>query len=263
MKLFTVRNDSESVRRLTIMEELEQLWARARKVALFAPVLLLVGFGTGTMTNRALAVPDDVRVAHSGETPHMYLEALGRVMTRVRGKGERTAEYVTIYREHVQPVERVLRRRGMSEQEAREIAWPLVEQTYRNNLDIATVLSVIYVESNFRPSATSSVGARGLMQVMPLWAGYWRNCGRNLYDVEDNLCNGTRILAWYLERNGGDERRALLGYNGCVRGTVTPRCHTYPDKVARVRRQMARELNNHRPARLTTRTDAFMRATAP
>ena len=85
----------------------------------------------------------------------------------------------------------------MSEDEAREIAWPLVEQTYRNKLDVATVLSVIYVESNFRPSATSSVGARGLMQVMPMWAGYWRSCGRNLYDVEDNLCNGTRILAWY------------------------------------------------------------------
>jgi hypothetical protein len=27
--------------------------------------------------------------------------------------------------------------------------------------------------------------------------------------------------------------KGLLRYNGCVRGTNTPRCHTYPTKVAR------------------------------
>jgi soluble lytic murein transglycosylase-like protein len=80
------------------------------------------------------------------------------------------------------------------------------------------------------------------MQVMPSWAGHWRGCGRNLYDIEDNLCHGTRILAWYIERFGGDERRALLGYNGCVRGTNTPNCKTYPDKIDRVRRQIRNEL---------------------
>ena len=87
------------------------------------PTLLMEQNAMPGLTNRALAVPDEgVRAAHSSEMPHMYLEALSRVMTRVRGKGERTAEYVTIYREHVQPVVRVLRRRGMSEDEAREIA---------------------------------------------------------------------------------------------------------------------------------------------
>ena len=28
-------------------------------------------------------------------------------------------------------------------------------------------------------------------------------------------------------------RKGLLKYNGCVRGTNTPRCHTYPNKIAR------------------------------
>jgi soluble lytic murein transglycosylase-like protein len=102
------------------------------------------------------------------------------------------------------------------------------------------------VESNARPNATSSVGARGLMQVMPAWAGFWRGCGRDLYDVESNLCNGTRILAWYLNRHGGDEHRALLGYNGCVTGSNTPNCRTYPEKVQRLRRQIAAELAVHR-----------------
>jgi soluble lytic murein transglycosylase-like protein len=177
--------------------------------------------------------------------------------------GDRSAEYVTIYQDHVQPVERVLRKRGMTEEGARQVAWPLVEQSYRNRLDVATVLSIIYVESNFKPDATSSVGARGLMQIMPLWAGYWTECGRNLYDIEDNLCNGTSILAWYLRRAKGDERRALLGYNGCVRGTVTPRCHTYPDKVAQARRQIARELEMHRPRRISQATPNLSALTGP
>jgi soluble lytic murein transglycosylase-like protein len=85
------------------------------------------------------------------------------------------------------------------------------------------------------------------MQIMPSWAGHWRTCGRDLYDIEGNLCAGTRILAYYLRRSGGDERRALLGYNGCVRGSNTPNCHTYPDKIARIRRQVAAELAAARP----------------
>jgi soluble lytic murein transglycosylase-like protein len=80
------------------------------------------------------------------------------------------------------------------------------------------------------------------MQVMPLWIGYWRGCGQNLYDIEANLCNGTRILAWFMSRHGGDERRALLGYNGCVRGTNTPDCGKYPDKIASLRQQVRREI---------------------
>jgi hypothetical protein len=230
------------------MEELELIWRRSRKIALALPVLILVGFGTGNLTNRALAIPEGTEVYRPRDPrTRMRLEALGVAMERMRGEGNRTAEYVRVYRQHVQPVERVLVRRGMSEETARKIAWPLVEQTYRNQLDIATVLSVIYVESNGEPTATSSVGARGLMQVMPLWAGYWRACGDDLYEIEDNICNGTSILAYYMDRANGDERRALLGYNGCVRGTVTPRCHTYPDKVAGLRRQIARELMQNRP----------------
>jgi soluble lytic murein transglycosylase-like protein len=139
-------------------------------------------------------------------------------------------------------VEQVLRRRGVPWETARRVAWPLVEQSYRTGVDPSTVLSVMLIESAGKPNARSSVGARGLMQVMPAWEGFWRGCGRDLYAIEDNLCNGTKILAMYLDRHRGDERRALLGYNGCVRGTVTPNCREYPDKVATVRRQVQREI---------------------
>jgi hypothetical protein len=247
MKLFTELHCGESVRRLNVIEELELLWKRVRRVALFAPLLLVVGFGTGKVTNRALELPEATPARQpTTQIALVHLDALSRTMERLRGEGVRTAEVVSVYREHVEPVERVLRRRGMSRATARETAWPLVEQSYKNRLDVATVLSIIFLESNFRPNATSSVGARGLMQVMPAWAGRWRGCGRDLYAITDNLCNGTSILAYYLRTHKGDERRALLGYNGCVRGTVTRNCHTYPDKVARVRSQMVRELTLQR-----------------
>jgi soluble lytic murein transglycosylase-like protein len=211
-------------------------------ILLVAPVLLLVGFSTGHFTNRVLAMPDDAVARVSLDMRGFRLDLLNHRVREVRDAGDAASSTVGMYREHVAPVERVLKRRGVPAATARRVAWPLVEQTQRTQLDLATVMSIVFVESNARPDATSSVGARGLMQVMPAWSGHWRGCGRNLYDIESNLCNGTNILALYLRQHKGNERRALLGYNGCVRGTVTANCHTYPDKVDRLRRQIAAEL---------------------
>lgn len=240
------------------LDELERLVRRVLVVPLVAPVLLVVGVGLGKATSRALALPagTPLRIGAADGVPRVQLEALGRYMEGLRNDGERVADYVVLYREHVAPVERVLLRRGVPGETAREIAWPLVEHAARRGLDPATVLSVLLVESDARPQATSPVGARGLMQVMPLWAGRWQACnrleggknGRDLYHIETNLCTGTSVLAWYLGRSGGDYRRALLGYNGCVRGTNTPDCRSYPDRVLRLRAQIERELQQSRAA---------------
>jgi hypothetical protein len=231
-----------------MIEELEQSWRRFRALAHIAPVLLLVGFGAGSVANRLLEVPENrsVRISTEKEVPRVHIEALAGTMQRVRGEGAKTVTYVSLYREHVKPVEMVLRRHGISWVVARKISWPLVEESYRRNLDPATVISIMLIESEGKPTARSFVGARGLMQVMPFWAGHWRGCGKDLYDIETNLCNGTSILAWYF-RNFDGERKALLGYNGCVRGTNTPRCFTYPDKVARLRDKIRRELAAAKP----------------
>jgi len=244
MKLFKKPSLERSIRRTGILEDFEKAWRRAKAIIFVAPLLLVVGFATGGLTNRALGLPEDaeVRIRLAEDVPRVKLEALSSHMQKLRTDGESTAEYVSLYNDLIAPIERVLRRRGVPQETARQVAWPLVEQSYRNALDPTTVLSIMLVESNGRPTATSSVGARGLMQVMPSWSGHYRACGNNLYDIEDNLCYGTNILAWYIRRFGGDERRALLGYNGCVRGTNTPNCHTYPDKVARLRREISQEI---------------------
>jgi len=232
------------------------LFRRLRAVPLAAPVLLLVGFGVGNITNRALAAPEPTSALALADTeqPRVHLEALSARMRTLREDGARTVDYVTLYREQVEPVERVLLRRGVPERYVRQISWPLVENSYAKGIDPATVAAVLIMESGGKPTARSSVGARGLMQVMPFWAGRWRGCGSDLYNIEENICNGTSILAWYL-RSHPNERQALLGYNGCVRGTNTPNCFTYPEKVLRLREQIKREIQREQ-ARIQTSTGA-------
>jgi soluble lytic murein transglycosylase-like protein len=87
------------------------------------------------------------------------------------------------------------------------------------------VLAVIDVESAFDPFAVSSAGAVGLMQVMPFWPNELGLSTRDLIDVELNVRMGTSILAYYLDRERGDYRRALGRYNGSLGK------RTYPDLV--------------------------------
>ena len=87
------------------------------------------------------------------------------------------------------------------------------------------VLAVIDVESSFDPFAVSSAGAVGMMQVMPFWPRELGLTTRDLLDVEMNIRMGTSILAYYLERERGDYRRALARYNGSVGR------RSYPDIV--------------------------------
>jgi soluble lytic murein transglycosylase-like protein len=248
MALFKRSFEPGNVPRTGVFAEFERLLRRVRTIGLAAPLLLFFGFVLGDRTNGLLEVPEgrSVRTPAEAPVPRVHLEVLSRHMERLRSAGDETVDYVTLYQEHVAPVEEVLRRRGVSERTARQVAWPLVEHAYRRGLDPAFVVSIVLLESGGKPNATSFVGARGLMQVMPSWSGHWRGCGRNLYDIEANLCNGTSILKWYLDRNPGDEQKALLGYNGCVRGSNTPNCFTYPDKVARLRQQVQREMNTVR-----------------
>ncbi|HUG02354.1 MAG TPA: lytic transglycosylase domain-containing protein [Longimicrobiales bacterium] len=234
--------------RAGFFDEIERIARRAKLLVFAVPLLALAGFTLGDATTRALALPIYEPGAEGSRIDGVEVVTLSDKMADMRIAGDETGEFVRVYREHVQPIERVLQARGVPSERARSIAWPLVEHSYRNELDPATVLAVLWIESRGRPAATSFVGARGLMQVMPAHQGRWQGCdpAGDLYEIETNLCYGTRILSWYVRRYGGNEDRALLGYNGCVSGTNTPDCRLYPRKVARIRSQIEREL---RPAR--------------
>ena len=108
-----------------------------------------------------------------------------------------------------------------------EITYPL---EYRSEIEKASeefdvpierICAVIYVESRFDPSVTSSVGARGLMQIMPetfadvqkaLKTDYTDD---DLYDPAVNIRAGTYYLS-YLYKILGDWELVHAAYNAGI-----------------------------------------------
>ena len=79
------------------------------------------------------------------------------------------------------------------------------------NVDKKLIMSVINQESSFNPNSVSSVGAQGLMQLMPSTA---RDLGvKNAFDVEQNVEGGTKYLKGLLDMYGNSKEMALAAYN--------------------------------------------------
>ena len=126
---------------------------------------------------------------------------------------------------------------------ANRIASAIVVQGGKKNIDPALLVGVVLTEdAKLDPNAKSFVGARGLMQVMPFHAGKWKGCtSADLFSIDSNICHGTSILADLIKRSPS-VASALQRYNGCVRGTNTPNCHTYSGKVLKFAEQAATQM---------------------
>jgi soluble lytic murein transglycosylase-like protein len=94
----------------------------------------------------------------------------------------------------------------------------------RHEVDRDLVHSVIRVESNYNPLATSNKGALGLMQLIPSTA---RRFGvSDAFNPAQNVEGGVRYLKYLLELYNGDRTLALAAYNA-GEGTVE-RFHGIP-----------------------------------
>lgn len=107
-----------------------------------------------------------------------------------------------------------------------ESAYPLEYTDYINkaakdyNLDPELICGVIHTESKFNPDAESSVGAAGLMQMMPEtfdWLMEKREeTGKyttdDLYDPAVNIDYGSYLLRYFLDYYG-NEKCAVAAYN--------------------------------------------------
>lgn len=89
-------------------------------------------------------------------------------------------------------------------------------EAVRAGLEPSVVLGLIEVESGFKKYSISSVGATGIMQVMPFWKKSIGNDNDNLFNIKTNLRYGCSILRYYLDIENGNLRKALARYNGSV-----------------------------------------------
>ncbi len=108
---------------------------------------------------------------------------------------------------------------GLSRHEIRRVAETVVAESERHGLDWELVLAVIRIESGYFNFARSSVGALGLMQIMPGTGEElarrleipWRG-ERSLFDPIINVRMGTAYLR-ELHTQFGRWDRALAAYN--------------------------------------------------
>ena len=127
----------------------------------------------------------------------------------------------------------------MDQARADSIAYYAVRESYLNGIPPAVVFGVMLTENAlFVSGAMSNVGAVGLMQVYPkIWLKELSaKFGKDLATDSTNLKYGIYILGRYIKSDSGAVSKkavssGLLHYNGCVRGTNTPNCKTYPSKV--------------------------------
>lgn len=96
----------------------------------------------------------------------------------------------------------------------------VVSNANAHGIDPSLIFGVARRESAFRPNARSSVGALGLMQLMPGTARLESKLlGRNrptyseILDAENNILLGSSYLNRMLERFGGNQALATAAYN--------------------------------------------------
>jgi soluble lytic murein transglycosylase len=119
---------------------------------------------------------------------------------------------------------RAIRASPSADARAYRLVYPIVHreaiilESRRRNLDPALVAAIIRQESGFNPRATSSAGARGLMQMMPsvgravarsIDVPEWRS--DLLYQPDINLQLGIRHLEAFISRY--EAPYALAAYN--------------------------------------------------
>jgi len=124
-----------------------------------------------------------------------------------------------------------LKRRVKDDEERLSLLNMIHEEARRVDLQPELVLAVIQIESGFDRWAISSVGARGLMQVMPFWLKEIGRPGDNLFNARTNLRMGCTILRHYLDKEKGNIIKALGRYNGSL-GSFR-----YPGKVLKALRK--------------------------
>jgi len=88
------------------------------------------------------------------------------------------------------------------------------EEAKKVGIDPNMYANQLWQESRFNPKAVSAAGARGIAQMMPDKVGkFGLQSADDLYDAEKSIRAGARMMAG-LTGKYGDQRMALVAYNG-------------------------------------------------
>ncbi|MBW2489858.1 MAG: lytic transglycosylase domain-containing protein [Deltaproteobacteria bacterium] len=85
------------------------------------------------------------------------------------------------------------------------------EASHTHGVPFTLLKALIKTESDFNPTAVSSAGARGLMQLMPENIKTLKI--KNPFDPRENVMGGTRYLKQLINRFNGKLPLALAAYN--------------------------------------------------
>ena len=103
-----------------------------------------------------------------------------------------------------------LRFRGLGDSSSGSIPQLIANAASAAGVPANLALEVGIQESGLNQNEVSSKGAIGVMQLLPSTAA---DLGVNPYDLQQNITGGVRYLAQMLSEFGGDQAKALAGYN--------------------------------------------------
>jgi len=123
----------------------------------------------------------------------------------------------------------------------------LIRYAQENGLPADLVMAMAWVESSWRPAVVSSVGATGVMQLMPDTVDFVSKrllgLSRDLdpKNATSNIRMGTKFLRHLLDQNHGNVRQALIAYNQGITSLMAQGSYAaaeaYADRVLALRPQ--------------------------
>jgi len=114
----------------------------------------------------------------------------------------------------------IYRYKNLSSYDLQKLSHLIDYNSKKYEIEPELIIAIISVESSFNKTATSRVGALGLMQIMPATfneaaaeLGLTYKSADCIYDIENNITIGTYYLSKLLNKYNNDFKLAILAYN--------------------------------------------------
>jgi soluble lytic murein transglycosylase-like protein len=187
-----------------------------RAFAATRTTLALVGFFA--LTGFVLLPQHPQPQAWAGSPATLSIEPFGDATDAVPGPLQAVAIDSPLEREQRAVTEYIAKRYRVSDQAVSAYVLLAYDAGAQYSVDPLLILAVMAIESSYNPVAESSVGARGLMQVMPKYhlEKLLDHGGESaLLEPAVNISVGTQILREY-QRRFRDTEAALQMYGGAL-----------------------------------------------